>query len=59
MKRQYFEQNQEPTQKRIKIDTPSLKRKNVFDDNIIHSKKIKLDMDEIYVRWKRDIIIYL
>lgn len=59
MKRQYIQQNQEPDQKRIKIDIPSLKRKNVFDDNIIHSKKIKLDANEIYVRWKRDIIIYL
>ena len=43
--------------KKIKIERPDLKRKNMFEDNNIN-KKIKLDDNEIYVRWKREIIMY-
>lgn len=44
--------------KRIKIERLDLKRKNMFEDNNNINKKIKLDDNEIYVRWKRDIIMY-
>jgi hypothetical protein len=44
---------------KIKNERPDLKRKNMFEDNNnINTKKIKLDDNEIYVRWKREIIMY-
>ena len=45
--------------KKIKNELPDLKRKNMFEDNNNNTtKKIKLDDNEIYVRWKREIIMY-
>ena len=46
--------------KKIKNERPDLKRKNMFEDNNNNNttKKIKLDDNEIYVRWKREIIMY-
>jgi hypothetical protein len=44
--------------KKIKAERPDLKRKNMFEDNNNNTKKIKLDDNEIYVRWKREIIMY-
>jgi hypothetical protein len=56
MKRHYEQIH--TTYKRIKIERLDLKRKNMFEDNNNINKKIKLDDNEIYVRWKRDIIMY-
>jgi len=56
MKRHYEQIH--TTYKRIKIERFDLKRKNMFEDNNNINKKIKLDDNEIYVRWKRDIIMY-
>ena len=56
MKRHY--EQIDTTYKRIKIERIDLKRKSMFEDNNKINKKIKLDDNEIYIRWKRDIIMY-
>ena len=56
MKRHYEQIH--TTYKKIKIERIDLKRKNMYEDNNNINKKIKLDDNEIYVRWKRDIIMY-